>query len=102
MDFNWDSIVETILMFILLGGLALGIFLDYIYLIIVPVALFAMITFNRFRKNRKIRLGKERLKSQWGREHIEKRVISDIRKLYDFLASERKDTFFIDDITWRI
>ena len=101
MDFNWDSIVETILMFILLGGLALGIFLDYIYLIIVPVALFAMITFNRFRKNRKIRLGKERLKSQWGREHIEKRVISDIRKLYDFLASERKDTFFIDDITWR-
>ena len=70
MDFNWDSIVETILMFILLGGLALGIFLDYIYLIIVPVALFAMITFNRFRKNRKIRLGKERLKRQWGREHI--------------------------------
>lgn len=26
MDFNWDSIVETILMFILLGGLALESF----------------------------------------------------------------------------
>ena len=61
MDFNWDSIVETILMFILLG-ISPGNLLDYIYLIIVPVALFAMITFNRFRKNRKIRLGKERLK----------------------------------------
>ena len=42
MDFNWDSIVETIPSFYIIR-VSPGNLLDYIYLIIVPVALFAMI-----------------------------------------------------------
>ena len=101
MDFNKDKVIETILTFALLGGIALGIYISYEYFIIVPLALISIIAFNKFKKNRLIREGKERLRQQWGKEHIEKRAIPDIRRLYDFLSRENEDSFIIDDITWR-
>ncbi len=101
MEFNKDTVIETILTFTLLGGIALGIMLGYEYFIIVPLALIAIIVFNRMKKIRLIREGKERLRQQWGNEHIEKRSMADIRKLYDFLYKDRDKSFVIDDITWR-
>ena len=101
MDFNKDTVIETILTFTLLGGIALGIWVGPEYFVIAPLALIAIILFNKMKKSRMIRLGKERLRNQWGKEHIEKRAIPDIRKLYDFLSKDRGDSFVIDDITWR-
>lgn len=101
MEFNKDTVIETILIFTLLGGIALGIILGYEYFAITPLALIALIVFNKMKKNRLIREGKERLRRQWGKEHIENRAILDIRKLYDFLSKDREESFVIDDITWR-
>lgn len=101
MEFNRDTVIETLLTFTLFGGVALGIWVGREYFIITPLALIAIIVFNRMKKNRMIRLGKEQLRNQWGKEHIEKRAIPDIRKLYDFLLKGKENIFRIDDITWR-
>ena len=101
MGFNRDTVIESILTFTLLGGIALGIWVGQEYFVITPLALIAIIVFNRMKKDRMIRLGKEGLRNQWGKEHIEKRVFADIRKLYDFLSKEKENTFMIDDTTWR-
>lgn len=101
MNFNRDTFIETILIFTLLGGIALGALISYEYFLIAPLAIIALIVFNRMKKNRLIRQGKEKLREQWGNEHIEKRVMANIRKLFDFEFKEREDSFVIDDITWR-
>ncbi|MDR7871700.1 MAG: hypothetical protein RIN55_12780 [Tissierellaceae bacterium] len=101
MGFNRDTVIETVLIFTLLGGIALGVYISYEYFIITPLALIALIVFNKIKKNRLIRLGKEKLKLEWGSDHIEKRVIEDIKKLFDFLSKKRGNSFVIDDITWR-
>lgn len=101
MTFDRDNVIETVLMFILFGGIALGIYIGYEYFIISPLALIALIVFSRIKKNRFIREGKERLRQQWGNEHIEQRDMADIDKLHKFLSKGREDSFIIDDITCR-
>lgn len=101
MEFNKDTVIETILIFTILGGIALGIILGYEYFLITPLALIALIAFHKMKKNRLIREGKERLRQQWANEHIENRSMADIAKLYKFLSKDREESFIIDHISWR-
>lgn len=64
MEFNNDTAIETILIFTILGGIALGIILGYEYFLITLLALVALVAFHKMKNNRLIREGKERLRQE--------------------------------------
>lgn len=101
MVFDKDKTIEAILTLILIVGVILGFITGPEFFISIPFSLTAIILFNRSKKARLMRMSKERLKEQWGKEQFKKRDITNIRKLYDFMSPERENDFVIDDITWR-
>lgn len=96
-----DKFIEAVLTLILIAGVILGFSIGYEFFIIIPFTLITIILFNKSKKARLMRMSKERLKNQWGKDQFKKRHITNIRKLYDFMSPEREDDFVIDDITWR-
>lgn len=94
-----DMLIDTILIGGIFGGVALGIQKNYVFFIITILALILLIAFQIMKKRKNIEKEKERLKKQWGKDHIEKRDFTIINKRYQFLKKE-SGTFNIDDITW--
>ena len=100
MNFSKNTIIDTILTLIIIGGIILGGAKDHIFFIIPILALIALIVIRRIRIKRFIKSEKERLREEWGKGHNGKVAIKNIRQLFDFLPKE-KPGFFIDEITWR-
>lgn len=96
-----QSAVDTILVFAIFGGIALGIEINYKLFIMTFVAIPLLILSLKLKKERQRKALKEKIKEQWGKEHIEKRDFLHIEKLYKFLSEEEKPNFNIDNITWR-
>ncbi|NLJ78117.1 MAG: DNA mismatch repair protein MutS, partial [Tissierellia bacterium] len=102
---NMESSIEYISVFGIIGGIALGIQLDYKFFMLSIVSLMLLLFIGR-RKRRKIRKYYEKtLRNQWGRDHNIDRDFSIISKLYEYMGSRNNENgtyrFAIDDITWR-
>ncbi|MDR7856622.1 MutS-related protein [Tissierella sp.] len=96
-----QTAIDTVLVFAIFGGAALGIEIDYRFFIMTIVAIPLLIISLKFKKIRLMKANKEKIKEQWGKEHIEKRDFVHIEKLYKYLSEEEKTNFSIDNITWR-
>jgi len=96
-----QATVDTILVFAIFGGLALGFEISYKFLIMTILAIPLLILSLKLKKKRQMKALKEMIKDQWSKEHIEKRDFVHIEQLYKFLSEEEKPNFHIDDITWR-
>lgn len=100
MEFSRNTLIDTLLTLVIIGGIILGGAKNYGFFIIPILALIALIVIKRIRRIRFIKSEKQRLREGWGKEGNGKRIIGDIRKLFDFLPRE-KTSFHIDEITWR-
>lgn len=92
--------IETVWIIILLVGIALGIQIHYLYFSISILALIMFFYFQRRKKEKEAKLIKDRIKNQWGKEHLESRDFLHINKLYNFFFEKEKPKFYIDHITW--
>lgn len=64
------------------------------------MSIILLITLQIKKKQRLVEEEKERLKKQWGKEHIEERNFLYIEKLFNFLVERDNPSFSIDDTTW--
>lgn len=96
-----QNTIDTILVFAIFGGVALGVEISYKFFIMTIVAIPLLILSLKLKKERQTKALKEMIKEQWAKEHIEKRDFLHIEKIYKFLLDEEKPNFHIDDITWR-
>ena len=105
MDYNpnqmRDYAIEFLLFFGILGGIALGIELNYGYFGITVLSLGLLFAFHKYKNNSIYKIYKSKIKEQWGKEHKEKRDFNNIRKLFDFLMESEDRDFHIDDLTWK-
>ena len=83
---------------IIVGGL-LAVQYSDTYFALSLLGILALIYTNHWEKKELIKYSKEKLKAKWGQEHIEKRNLESIRKLYDF--TKHRGERSLDDITWR-
>ena len=67
MNFSKNTIIDTILTLIIIGGIILGGAKDHIFFIIPILALIALIVIRRIRIKRFIKSEKERLREEWGK-----------------------------------
>src|SRR5699024_545565 len=100
-DSTWDSLIESLGVFGIIGGIILGIQSSYIYYLVSVISLVGLITTDIRKGKRIAKFYKDKIKSQWGKVHSEQGDFLYIRKLYDLLNIEGKKDFVIDDITWR-
>ena len=96
-----EYFIEPALIFIIIGGVILGIQFKYSYFLVSILSLIALLYIHKRKKEKLVKFHMEKLKGQWGNEHKEERNFIYIRKLYDLIYKEKQNDFTIDDITWR-
>lgn len=93
-------ITEFIIIIIILGGVALGVEINYWFFSISILAIILMLFLQKKKKEYQKKMQKEMISKQWGKEHKEKREFQDIKKLHTFLLDREELDFYIDNITW--
>lgn len=100
-EIKLETFIESISIFVIIGGIILGIQIGYAYFLLSILFLFLFIFTKKRKEKRLMKFYKDKIKEQWGKEHKEKRNIDHAKELYDFLKEKEDYDFIIDDITWR-
>lgn len=96
-----ENFVEPIIIFIIIGGTIAGVQLEKKYFLVSILFLVIFLVYRRYRKRKILLLYRNKIKSQWGKVHKEKRNFESIKELYSYMEKDSSDKFIIDDITWR-
>ncbi|ABY93863.1 MutS domain V [Thermoanaerobacter thermohydrosulfuricus] len=99
--FNNEMVLEILYVILIGGGLILGFEVNTLFFLLLFVAIILIFIINNYKKTAKIKEIKEKIEEQWGKEHVEKRNFEFIKKLYDILLLDSRNSSNIDDITWR-
>lgn len=95
-----ESLIESIVGIVIIGGIVLGLEIHYGFFGISFFAILALLLLQkRKNENKRIMMINE-VKTQWGKEHKEKREFVHIEKMYRFLNERGDQDFNIDDTTW--
>lgn len=95
-----ESLLESIIVIAIIGGIALGIEVYYGFYGISFFAIIALLLLQKKKKKNKRIMMMNEVNVQWGKEHKEKRDFLHIEKMYRFLIERGDQNFSIDDITW--
>ena len=98
---NLDYIVEFISFILIIGGIALGVQLNYWFFLVTVLTLIFMFYYQKKKREKLIKLQKEIIKKQWGKGPKVKAGIKHKDFLHKFLLKDEKKDFLIDDITWQ-
>ncbi len=95
-----ESIIDFIIIIIILAGIALGWEINYYFFGISILAAISWLFLQKKKKENQLKMQKEIISKQWGREREEKREFTHVEKLYTFLIEREESYFNIDNITW--
>lgn len=95
-----ESIIDFIIIIIILAGIALGVEINYYFFGISILAAISWLFLQKKKKENQLKMQKEIISKQWGREREEKREFIHVEKLYTFLIEREESYFNIDNITW--
>lgn len=93
-------VIDFIMVIIILGGIALGLEINYYFFGISILAVIAWLFLQKKKKEYQLKMQKEIISKQWGKEHKGKREFTHIEKLYKYLLESQAPNFNIDNITW--
>ncbi len=95
-----ESLFESIVVIAIIGGVALGIEIHYGFFGVSVFSIVALLFLQKKKKKNNRIMVKNEVKTQWGKEHKEKRNFQHIEKMYRFLIEKEKQSFIIDNTTW--
>ena len=97
---NLDYIIEIIVFILFIGGIALGMQLNYYLFSISFLTLIFVFFYQKKKKKRLNEFQNKIIRSQWGKGPKVKAGFEYRDFLYNFLLKDEKD-FIIDNITWQ-
>lgn len=95
-----QSVIDFIMVIVILGGIALGVEINYYFFGISILAVISWLFLQKKKKEKQLKIQKEIIGKQWGREHEGKREFIHVEKLHTFLIEREESYFNIDNITW--
>lgn len=100
MGHKLDFLIEIISFGLIIGGVALGIQLNYLFFMLPILGIFFLLIYQKKKRENYIKIQMEIIKNKWGKEIDDKLGFSHREKLHDFLSQKEEICFKIDDITW--
>lgn len=98
---NLDYIIEIVAFILIVGGIALGVQLNYWFFSVSVLTLIFVLLYQKKKREKIIKLQKEVVKNQWGKGPKVKASFEYRDFLHKFLLKDEKTDFIIDDITWQ-
>jgi len=97
---NLDFLIEIISFGLIIGGVALGIQLNYLFFILPILVIIFLLIYQKKKREKYIKMQMKIIKDQWGKEREESLGLSNKEDLHNFLSKKEEVCFKIDNITW--